>query len=493
MDLCVQKWNIGINMELGLSKVTFSPAEEQHYKPEFENLAKGDSGAACICIEDMRVFLKKLRLSDHDIQKVLSLVLESSKVIFLHNFMAIMRLCSMIKQGRKYSKQDIAKEQKILARRSKPTLLPPVILQELPENAAASSKIYTKITVEPPVLISSGWFGAKSYFSYRINCVHMSQSYSVIRRFSDLDWLHCTFVNNYKGFIVPPLPDKAFINNTDKAFIDIRRSEMERLLNYMYSHNVLCESHALIAFLTYPEKEFTEFKTSSEDSHECFEIKGIEDVIDKTIVAFKTKLKCITSPVMASTNSKIQEITEINSKALLNYQALILGFQLWTGAQCTENGLILEILESMNERTVQVLHERRGENIKILKNYEEAINEEYLRSQGLSQAVKLYEESGSQLGAHKTLLERKLVKHRTCTDPKNSARYIVDIQLLQVKIEELTANIDKIEQNIALEFTDLQKIKTERLSETIDRLILTQVTHYRAVLDCWSQVQNISK
>ena len=151
--------NIFLFMELINTKLKFTGSEEQHYTAEFEGLLT--PGQSFIYTEEMREFLKKLKLSDHDIQKVLNLILEGNKQVFLINFMAGMRLCSLIKQGKKYSKDDMYKEQKILARRNKQIPSAPqtksLTASKDPENNLLSStRNLAKIIVEEPVLVNCG-------------------------------------------------------------------------------------------------------------------------------------------------------------------------------------------------------------------------------------------------------------------------------------------------------------------------------------------------
>ena len=102
-------------MDFSISSLKFSSKEETFYKPEFENLSKPSPiGLKAISQEDMRIFLAKLKLSDHDMNKVLKLISERDGKIYMRNFMAAMRLCSLIRQGIKYSLADMKNEQRIL-------------------------------------------------------------------------------------------------------------------------------------------------------------------------------------------------------------------------------------------------------------------------------------------------------------------------------------------------------------------------------------------
>jgi hypothetical protein len=77
----------------------------------------------------------------------------------------------------------------------------------------------------------------------------------VIRRFSDFEWLlkHLQDNENYKGLIIPPLPEKKYLGNLDSNFIEKRREELESFLRVIAIHSVLKYDGQLRAFLTFDE------------------------------------------------------------------------------------------------------------------------------------------------------------------------------------------------------------------------------------------------
>lgn len=50
------------------------------------------------------------------------------------------------------------------------------------------------------------------------------KQFSVIRRYSDFTWLRDTLKQQLPGVIVPPLPEKAVMNNFSPEFIESRYS-----------------------------------------------------------------------------------------------------------------------------------------------------------------------------------------------------------------------------------------------------------------------------
>ena len=63
----------------------------------------------------------------------------------------------------------------------------------------------------------------------------------MLRRFSDFEWLieKLKENENYKGLIIPPLPEKKYFGNLSGEFIEKRRDELETFLRVIATHNIL--------------------------------------------------------------------------------------------------------------------------------------------------------------------------------------------------------------------------------------------------------------
>lgn len=72
------------------------------------------------------------------------------------------------------------------------------------------------------------------------------------RRFSDFEWLQKQLQDNdeYRGLIIPPLPEKKYLGNLDQQFVEKRREELESFLKVVASHSTLKFDPHLRAFLT---------------------------------------------------------------------------------------------------------------------------------------------------------------------------------------------------------------------------------------------------
>merc|ERR1712070_1196641 len=75
------------------------------------------------------------------------------------------------------------------------------------------------------------------------------KEFSVIHRYRDFVWLWDKLKLKYEHIIIPPLPEKAVTGNFEPTFIQLRRGALEKFLQRVSSHPVLCQSEDLQIFL----------------------------------------------------------------------------------------------------------------------------------------------------------------------------------------------------------------------------------------------------
>lgn len=74
-------------------------------------------------------------------------------------------------------------------------------------------------------------------------------TFSVLRRYSDFLWLYETLSMNNPGVVVPPAPEKNPFGRFDEQFVQQRRSALEKCIQKMANHPVLCKDPDLKFFL----------------------------------------------------------------------------------------------------------------------------------------------------------------------------------------------------------------------------------------------------
>jgi sorting nexin-1/2 len=74
-------------------------------------------------------------------------------------------------------------------------------------------------------------------------------SFSVLRRYSDFLWLYETLSQNNPGVVVPPTPEKNAFGRFGDQFVQQRRLALEKCIQKIANHPVLCKDQDLKFFL----------------------------------------------------------------------------------------------------------------------------------------------------------------------------------------------------------------------------------------------------
>jgi sorting nexin-1/2 len=70
-----------------------------------------------------------------------------------------------------------------------------------------------------------------------------------LRRYSDFLWLYETLSLNNPGVVVPPAPEKHPFGRFDDQFVQQRRLALEKCIQKIVNHPVLCKDADLKLFL----------------------------------------------------------------------------------------------------------------------------------------------------------------------------------------------------------------------------------------------------
>mmetsp|Transcript_24550 Transcript_24550/g.53643 ORF Transcript_24550/g.53643 Transcript_24550/m.53643 type:complete len:672 (+) Transcript_24550:240-2255(+) len=125
-------------------------------------------------------------------------------------------------------------------------------------NRPSQRDVQLSITVTNPVKREqAGMFGIKgSYITYQVSSQYTSPAMarsntSVRRRFRDFVSLADVLKKRYRGYFIPPRPEKNAVEGqrmTD-AFVEERRTALERYMNKLAAHPVLASCEELRTFL----------------------------------------------------------------------------------------------------------------------------------------------------------------------------------------------------------------------------------------------------
>mmetsp|Transcript_6299 Transcript_6299/g.6187 ORF Transcript_6299/g.6187 Transcript_6299/m.6187 type:complete len:591 (+) Transcript_6299:246-2018(+) len=344
------------------------------------------------------------------------------------------------------------------------------------------------ITVENPTLISSGWFGSTSYYVYTVTTRANGKIYSVKRRFNDLDWMHSLLIEKYKGFIIPPRPEKAYIKNMTEKFLEERRSQMEKYLNIIAKHPILGSSTAFKVFTQTPNEKFEREKQKAEESHESLEFKSLEDAYDQVVSIVQNKLQIMLSQKIMPFSKEMSNIEDKVLKIEAPIQSLSASFSNWTQRQFDSlksfESFMIPDLPDFNDlirRYKTIAHA----NINDLNKLSLEFHEEFLRLEGLKQAINSYKGTLDEYSQQETLISRKLSKHKSSSDEDTAARYLSEIQKTQDNLDRINKNISQIEENLEKENASLDENRRVHLVETITEIARNQKKYYESASTFW--------
>jgi sorting nexin-1/2 len=107
------------------------------------------------------------------------------------------------------------------------------------------------ITVDDPQKVGDP---IRSYVMYTVHTrttspLFQRSTFSVLRRYSDFLWLCETLSANNPGVVVPPVPEKSALNRFDEQFVRQRRLALEKCIQKIANHPVLCKDSDLRMFL----------------------------------------------------------------------------------------------------------------------------------------------------------------------------------------------------------------------------------------------------
>lgn len=101
------------------------------------------------------------------------------------------------------------------------------------EPSEGDSEKYITFIVKDPLKHGEN---VNAYVTYTISATtnlpfFANGVFSVIRRYSDFEWLHNRLVFEFPGCIIPPLPEKNALGRFGPEFVEQRRRYLEKFLN----------------------------------------------------------------------------------------------------------------------------------------------------------------------------------------------------------------------------------------------------------------------
>ena len=125
-----------------------------------------------------------------------------------------------------------------------------VVTVDDPQKVGDHIRPYIMYTVHTRVRILYILYKASNWLALQTTSpLFQRSSFSVLRRYSDFLWLYETLCANNPGVVVPPVPEKSALNRFDEQFVRQRRLALEKCIQKIANHPVLCKDSDLKLFL----------------------------------------------------------------------------------------------------------------------------------------------------------------------------------------------------------------------------------------------------
>ncbi|KAH8832985.1 Vps5 C terminal like-domain-containing protein [Flagelloscypha sp. PMI_526] len=128
---------------------------------------------------------------------------------------------------------------------------PPVGSASSPKKGTSEPQPSFTISVDDPQKVGDP---IRSFTMYTVHTkttstLYQKSAFSVLRRYSDFLWLYEILSLNNPGVVVPPVPEKNPFGRFDQAFVKQRRLALEKCVQKIANHPVLCHDADLRLFL----------------------------------------------------------------------------------------------------------------------------------------------------------------------------------------------------------------------------------------------------
>jgi len=337
-----------------------------------------------------------------------------------------------------------------------------------------------------------------------------TRHYSVVRRFNDFVWLHNQLSTKYRGFLIPPLPDKAIIGRFSDGFIDERKRALEIFLSRLVHHPSLSQSHDLHLFLTADQETFSKAKSEKEEAGKKLS-KGIMAIFKESMQSFsnqfgggkdrdKSSEDLLCEKVMADAEQLQLSLTSIlnNMDSILNRTKGLantwLDFSVSCSALANYEGqqneanmaVVFSKLSICAERlTVLLTQKRDTESVYMLENFKDHIRivrsvEQMLKTRG---AVLLsYQTSLSELENQQASLSR--VQGLPGKEEKALAQEKAVVEAQQ-RVDVDLAELRTVTANCLAEAKRYQLQKHIDMKFTVANFVRLQIEHSKKLQATW--------
>lgn len=341
----------------------------------------------------------------------------------------------------------------------------------------------------------------------------------VSRRYNHFLWLRKLLLQDYKGVVVPPLPEKKNFGRFEASFIERRRRRLEVFLNRVAGHTLLKDANAFRVFLcvqesemfgqalkgdssTYGEKASSLYNSYrkqkqrvvqswskdvelSEEDAECQRIKAygtnLETIARQLEQCFLNLDNDLRAQGMLWTN------TAENLAALSNFEeeegenstaATLRAFE----ETCTKVSSLSENPEALSTFTTIKLRDLFDDVSKYGRSIKECcIGRDELFYQNKAEIATLE--------SNKTKLEGLEVSKYTYSKEKRIEATKTAIADSEVAVEVSTESLEEVTQRLQAEFKEFSTSKPNRVEERVVSFAEYQIEHLTEMVQYWRELK----
>uniref|UniRef100_A0A6B2L6P8 PX domain-containing protein n=1 Tax=Arcella intermedia TaxID=1963864 RepID=A0A6B2L6P8_9EUKA len=330
---------------------------------------------------------------------------------------------------------------------------------------------------------------------------------SIVRRYSDFDWLYGILKAEFKHLIVPPLPEKVLFDRFSVENVENRRKELEKFINRVINDARFSKSESVKLFLTANEtvmnnerakprtQEKAEEKKKEEKKGFFSAISAITAVVAGPSVEFKevdpwydsqksylNSLDIHLKILISKVNSNIKKREDI----IVSLDEFSKAASLACGSEVGQDDALADFWGKFSDILLQM-----GNLSRELANGETDIFESQLRDY-----VRL-------VGASKELLDNRnasLLKLQTCQADassksekvhkatKSKAALEAELQLANKATEDANQEFNFMTHSAKEELENFKKEKSDHLRSALRELVTTNINHQLRVVDLWKEL-----
>ena len=343
-----------------------------------------------------------------------------------------------------------------------------LLIIESDPKGVPEDKVKDSVIIKSTKLVKSGLFGIGNYYVYEIVSLLKNEKFVVFRRFKDFEWLYETLKGCYRGLSIPPLPNKTLKLMQDASEAEIRKIQLEKILNMILKHSTLKKSQQIFLFLTTPNTDFSKVKESIRKPKGKFKYNDLEDAIDQIISKIQAKMNQIFHFRIVPFNKDLLAIQKYINTLEIPSLSLAHHFNAYLSNQEKTSSLLqgIHFLHNPNfSKNLQILKNSTIENFRELKVIKNQLSTENLKIEALQGALNDYKNILKKYLELEALVERKITKSYKSFE--DSEKYLAEIENIKKEIKALEEETNTIEKNVKKEKIWFQADRDEKFENVI--------------------------